>query len=377
MARMRYLKPGFFTNELLVEHSPWHRLLFAGLWTIADRAGRLEDRPKRIKAELFAYDDEVTGERVDAMLTDLARGDDPFLVRYEVDGVRVIQITKWTANQKPHANEAESRLPPMDHAARKMDRTRENTEQSEGFAPKSEPSTTISRAEHHHFASGSDLYGERRTGNGERRTGTGNGEPAADAPAAPAPPLPPGRVEPLGPSSSPVVVPLAPASSAMGGPDRLIDGRWQRQHGSHAAFPGPCLVGACVLPQLHQEFTAALSVSEGRGPDGRTLAEFYRDETGAIEASGRPVSDTWAHWRAAFRRWIPPAPATLTRGQRALAAAHAVGQALEAGAELDPFGTKAAERELHQHAARATDADRVGSAPAAPVVARVAAGRPS
>ena len=33
------------------------RLLFVGLWTIADRNGRLEDRPKRIRAELFPYDE--------------------------------------------------------------------------------------------------------------------------------------------------------------------------------------------------------------------------------------------------------------------------------------------------------------------------------
>ena len=48
MARARILKPGFFANELLAEIHPYGRLLFAGLWTLADREGRLEDRPKRI-----------------------------------------------------------------------------------------------------------------------------------------------------------------------------------------------------------------------------------------------------------------------------------------------------------------------------------------
>ena len=54
--RARNIKPGFFKNEDLAECSPWARLCFAGLWTLADRDGRLEDRPKRIKAELFAFD---------------------------------------------------------------------------------------------------------------------------------------------------------------------------------------------------------------------------------------------------------------------------------------------------------------------------------
>jgi hypothetical protein len=33
-----------------------HRILFIGLWCLADKEGRLEDRPKRIKIEIFPYD---------------------------------------------------------------------------------------------------------------------------------------------------------------------------------------------------------------------------------------------------------------------------------------------------------------------------------
>ena len=57
MARSRNIKPGFFLNDELAECDPLARLLFAGLWCIADREGRLEDRPKRIKAEVLPYDD--------------------------------------------------------------------------------------------------------------------------------------------------------------------------------------------------------------------------------------------------------------------------------------------------------------------------------
>ena len=44
MARARNIKPGFFKNELLVGLPYEYRLLFIGLWTIADRDGRFEDR---------------------------------------------------------------------------------------------------------------------------------------------------------------------------------------------------------------------------------------------------------------------------------------------------------------------------------------------
>ena len=57
MARARNIKPGFFTNDELVELPFSTRLLFIGLWTIADREGRMVDRPKKIKMEIFPADD--------------------------------------------------------------------------------------------------------------------------------------------------------------------------------------------------------------------------------------------------------------------------------------------------------------------------------
>ena len=105
MARSRNLKPGFFTNDLLAEVPPLGRLLFAGLWTLADREGRLEDRPKRIKAQLFPYDD----CDVDALLEELAKR--RFIQRYEVDGLRLLQVTTWHRHQNPHIKEPASTLP--------------------------------------------------------------------------------------------------------------------------------------------------------------------------------------------------------------------------------------------------------------------------
>ncbi|WP_461949107.1 hypothetical protein ACOKPE_14565 [Acinetobacter baumannii] len=49
MARSRNIKPSFFMNEDIIELPYEARLLFIGLWTLADREGRLENRPKKIK----------------------------------------------------------------------------------------------------------------------------------------------------------------------------------------------------------------------------------------------------------------------------------------------------------------------------------------
>lgn len=106
MARARNLKPGFFLNDELAECDPLARLLFAGLWCIADREGRLEDRPKRIKAEILPYDD----CDVDKFLNDLQSHG--FIKRYEVDGKRYIQIINFKKHQNPHIKEAASIIPP-------------------------------------------------------------------------------------------------------------------------------------------------------------------------------------------------------------------------------------------------------------------------
>lgn len=105
MARSRNIKPGFFENDLLAEVDPLGRLLFAGLWTLADREGRLEDRSKRIKASLLPYDD----CDVDALLDQLAvRG---FIQRYSVDGNRLILVVNFRKHQNPHKDEKARGLP--------------------------------------------------------------------------------------------------------------------------------------------------------------------------------------------------------------------------------------------------------------------------
>jgi hypothetical protein len=105
MPRTRQIRPGFFKNAELCELQPLVRLLFAGLWTVADCAGRLVDRPKVLKGELLAYDQ----VNVDKALDELAgRG---FIERYEVDGQRYIQVRNWSKHQHPHPREEASTIP--------------------------------------------------------------------------------------------------------------------------------------------------------------------------------------------------------------------------------------------------------------------------
>jgi hypothetical protein len=106
MARARNIKPGLMENELLADLSHGHRLLFIYLWMLADRDGRLEDRPKRIKGQAFPYDDEMD---IDGMLSDLANAG--FILRYSTAEVRAIQVLNFAKHQTPHVREKAGTLP--------------------------------------------------------------------------------------------------------------------------------------------------------------------------------------------------------------------------------------------------------------------------
>lgn len=112
MARSRQLKPDFFLNEDLAMLPALTRLAFQGLWLLADRDGRLEDRPARIKAQLFPYHD----ADMPAILDSLSP---MWITRYIVDKSvdnftqpRFIQIVNFAKHQHIHPDEKQSVIPP-------------------------------------------------------------------------------------------------------------------------------------------------------------------------------------------------------------------------------------------------------------------------
>src|SRR5262245_2675893 len=103
--RIRTIKPGFFVNEELGALSPLARLLFIGLWTVADREGRLEDRPARLKVTLLPYDD----VDVEGLLTELLGRQ--VIHRYEIEGRHYIQVVNFALQQRPNCREPASTYP--------------------------------------------------------------------------------------------------------------------------------------------------------------------------------------------------------------------------------------------------------------------------
>jgi hypothetical protein len=110
--RSRNIKPGFFENEYLGSMPFPARILFEGLWCIADREGRLEDRPLKIKAKIFPYDKVDDDETwITDLLNILEQSPGGFIYRYTINRSKYIQIVNFKRHQNPHKREKESDIP--------------------------------------------------------------------------------------------------------------------------------------------------------------------------------------------------------------------------------------------------------------------------
>jgi len=107
MARIRMIKPEFFDDPDMADLSMAARLLFIGLWTEADKEGRIVDDPRRLKARIFPYDD----VDVDALAAELHGKD---VIRRYLAGEKhgFIWIRTFKKHQRPHPKEPASVIPP-------------------------------------------------------------------------------------------------------------------------------------------------------------------------------------------------------------------------------------------------------------------------
>jgi hypothetical protein len=112
--RARNIKPGIFKNEILGAADPLYTLVFQGLWLLADREGRLEDRPVRIRGELFPYRS-IDLEPFLVWLTE-----NEFICRYSVAGNSYIQINRFHKHQNPHKTEKPSVIPARSRESTKV-----------------------------------------------------------------------------------------------------------------------------------------------------------------------------------------------------------------------------------------------------------------
>lgn len=97
MARIRSIKPEFWTAEQVMECSPMARLLFIGMWNFCDDGGVHPASAKTLKAEVFPSDD-ITAGQVEALVSELVANG--LLLGYAVDGKKYLYVTGWSRHQK-------------------------------------------------------------------------------------------------------------------------------------------------------------------------------------------------------------------------------------------------------------------------------------
>lgn len=97
MARIRTIKPDFFTSLTIADLSLRARLTFIGLWTHVDDEGRCIADPRLIKAALWPLDD-VSSEDVMSDLGELIESS--LITQYVVGNRRYLVVNGWREHQK-------------------------------------------------------------------------------------------------------------------------------------------------------------------------------------------------------------------------------------------------------------------------------------
>lgn len=156
MARIRTIKPEFFTSLTIADLTPERRLTFIGLWTHVDDEGRCVDDPRLIKAALWPLDDRTAAD-VEADLQALTEAS--LITRYTLNRKRYMAVTGWREHQKIN-RPTKSKLPAPDDGI--------PTPPTCGDEP--------SRTTHAHLSENSLAERNREQGTGK---GTGNREKAS------------------------------------------------------------------------------------------------------------------------------------------------------------------------------------------------------
>lgn len=185
MARIRSVKPEFWTDQELAEQTSRDaRLLYIGLWNLADEHGRLRGDSRYIKGQLFAYDDDLTFDGIDALIGELDKAGKA--VRYTVGTVTYLYLPKLGRHQRLEPKVV-SRLPPPPASAGQL------APDADQPAPKG---TDVSASHANKSAPDADSSGETVALHGawSMEQGAGSSTRAGD----PGPPAPPPEAKPRG-----------------------------------------------------------------------------------------------------------------------------------------------------------------------------------
>jgi hypothetical protein len=93
MARIRTIKPDFWSDDVITECSLSARLLFIGTWNFADDSGNLDRSAKQIKARVFPVDNIDCEPLIQELLSH------GLLIEYSVSGKTYLHINGFDKHQ--------------------------------------------------------------------------------------------------------------------------------------------------------------------------------------------------------------------------------------------------------------------------------------
>jgi hypothetical protein len=241
MARIRTIKPEFFTSEDICALSPLARLFFQACWCEADREGRMEWKPRTMKLRYFPADN----CDIDAMAAEVVeRG---LVTPYEVAGKQYAEVTAFTKHQSVNPRESVSKIPARPRAGE-----------------------DLTRAD----ASNSDLHAQRgREGKGKE-----------------------GNNPPTPPSDEPDASDDADWIDGLGSVDRILVAVWMQT----GATKDDCLKWlTSTKGQGRDKVTAWLKL----GPSVDDLAAKITAAFDEAEHRGQPIQQAWPYLDKVIKAW--------------------------------------------------------------------------
>lgn len=111
MAKIRTIKPSFFSSGQVASCSVNARILFIGIWVFSDDAGIHPASSRTLRLEVLPGD-HITDDQVNSCIEELIQNE--LLFEYSVDGKKYWKVTGWEAHQKI-ARRYYKHPPPLNH----------------------------------------------------------------------------------------------------------------------------------------------------------------------------------------------------------------------------------------------------------------------
>jgi hypothetical protein len=263
MARIRTVKPEFFTSLTVAGLSVEARLTFIGLWTHVDDQGRCVDDPRLIKAAVWPLDDRISAD-IERDLKELTESS--LILRYKVGERSYLCVRAWDEHQRIN-RPTKSKLPPPPESPEPPPSSR-NASWRPAETPASEPEGKLAASE------SVRAHTQLTEGSLAERKGTGNREQGREHPPTPRRP------------------PEPPADRDLGEPSQteLLVAEWinscNRRPSRHVIND----VGRLVAEMLQDDIPAAdiargIEIWQAKGSNPRTLPSFVNQVMNARPAN--------------------------------------------------------------------------------------------